>query len=106
MGTSTPPGGGPATVVMTPAPVATPAAAPAAAVQRASVAELAGRFNQASQAPPISGSMGGPFSTKPSDADLSKLARWLYPLISFRIRGELRENRERAGLLTDSYRRW
>ena len=105
MGTPTPPSGGPTTVVMTPASVATPA--PAAAVQRASVAELAGRFSgQAPQAPSESGSASSVFSTRPSDADLSKLVRWLYPLISFRIRGELRENRERAGLLTDSYRRW
>ena len=103
MGTPTPPSGGPTTVVMSPPSVATPA--PAAAVQRASVAELAGRFSgQAPQAPTTPET--SVFSTKPSDADLSKLARWLYPLISFRIRGELRENRERAGVLTDSYRRW
>jgi hypothetical protein len=43
---------------------------------------------------------------RPSDADLSNLSRWLYPLIRYRLRGELREDRERAGLLTDHYRRW
>jgi hypothetical protein len=48
---------------------------------------------------------GSLFAERPSDADLSKLVRWLYPLISFRMRGELRENREQAGLLTDSYGR-
>jgi hypothetical protein len=47
-----------------------------------------------------------PFATRPDEADLSKLARWLYPLISYWIRAELREGRERAGLLTDTYRRW
>ncbi len=97
MGTPTPPGGGPTTVVMTPASVAAPPAP--LAVQRA----------LAPEAPPMSNGSApaaNPFSAKPSDADLSKLVRWIYPLISFRIRGELRENRERAGLLTDSYRRW
>ncbi len=46
------------------------------------------------------------FDKRPDDADLHRLASWLYPLISFKIRGELRTDRERAGLLTDSYRRW
>jgi hypothetical protein len=43
---------------------------------------------------------------RPSDADLDNLSRWLYPLIRFRLRKELREDRERAGLLTEHYRRW
>ncbi len=98
MGTSTPPGGAPTTVVMTPASVAAPA--PAATVQRAV------QVADATPSPATPGRAVSAFSTKPSDADLSKLARWIYPLISFRIRGELRENRERAGLLTDSYKRW
>jgi hypothetical protein len=43
---------------------------------------------------------------RPPDADLDRLSSWLYPLIRFRLRKELREDRERAGLLTDLYRRW
>lgn len=48
----------------------------------------------------------GQFSSRPSDQDLSNLTQWLYPLISYRLKGELREGRERAGLATDNYRRW
>jgi hypothetical protein len=98
MGTPTAPGGGPTTVTITPASVAGPA--PAAAVQRAVEAAPV-----PIQAPPVP---EGPrdFSTKPSDEYLAKLVRWIYPLISFHIRSELREQRERAGLLTDSYLRW
>jgi hypothetical protein len=43
---------------------------------------------------------------RPSDQELHNLSYWLYPFISHRLKGELREGRERAGLLTDSYRRW
>ncbi len=43
---------------------------------------------------------------RPSDEDLSNLSRWLYPLIKYRLKGELREDRERAGLLTNHYGRW
>jgi hypothetical protein len=45
-------------------------------------------------------------SPRPSDHDLNNLSRWLYPLIRYRLKGELREDRERAGLLTDHYGRW
>jgi hypothetical protein len=45
-------------------------------------------------------------SPKPSDRDLANLSKWLYPLIKFRLKADLREDRERAGLLTDNYRRW
>ena len=48
----------------------------------------------------------GLFTNRPSDQDLTNLSRWLYPLIKYRLKGELREDRERAGLLTDHYRRW
>jgi hypothetical protein len=44
--------------------------------------------------------------SRPSDQDLTNLSRWLYPLIRYKLKGELREDRERAGLLTDHYRRW
>lgn len=47
-----------------------------------------------------------PFTERPSDDVLSNLTRWLYPLIKFRLKNDLREDRERAGLLTDNYRRW
>jgi hypothetical protein len=47
-----------------------------------------------------------PFTRRPSDQELTNLSRWLYPLIKYRLKGELREDRERAGLLTDHYRRW
>jgi hypothetical protein len=43
---------------------------------------------------------------RPSDEDLSNLSRWLYPLIKYRLKGELREDRERTGLLTNHYGRW
>ena len=46
-----------------------------------------------------------PFSSRPSDKDLANLASWLYPLISFKMRRELKTDRERAGLLTDLHRR-
>ena len=41
-----------------------------------------------------------------TDEELTNLSRWLYPLIRYRLKGELREDRERAGLLTEHYRRW
>jgi hypothetical protein len=47
-----------------------------------------------------------PFGRRPSDQELTNLSRWLYPLIKYRLKGELREDRERAGLLTNHYRRW
>lgn len=58
-------------------------------------------------APPAlpGGLSAGPLE-RPDDADLSNLSRWLYPFIRYRLKGELREDRERAGLLTDHYRRW
>jgi hypothetical protein len=49
----------------------------------------------------VAGSM-----SRPSDEDLTNLSKWLYPLIKYRLKGELREDRERAGLVTDHYRRW
>jgi hypothetical protein len=48
----------------------------------------------------------GTFSNRPSDQELHNLSRWLYPLIKYRLKGDLREDRERAGLLTDHYRKW
>jgi Domain of unknown function (DUF4157) len=60
----------------------------------------------AAPSPPASEASGGQFGSRPPDEQLANLAEWIYPLISYRIRGELRENRERSGLLTDQYRRW
>jgi Domain of unknown function (DUF4157) len=48
----------------------------------------------------------GPFGKRPSDKELANLSYWLYPLISHKIKGELREGRERLGMITDHYRRW
>jgi hypothetical protein len=83
-----------------------PAPAPAvpAPVQRADVLSALAPRNQ----PPSTGQdePAGPFSTRPSDRELNNLSRWLYPLIKYRLKGELREDRERAGLLTDHYRKW
>jgi hypothetical protein len=87
-------------------PVSVPVAAPA-------VAALVG-VQRAVEAPPeaalaaggAEGEAQGPFVERPSEPDLARLARWLYPIISYRLKGELKEDRERAGLLTDSYRRW
>lgn len=81
--------------------VTPPPTAAALPVQRAE--EPPAKANDSAAAPPLGAS---PFSERPSDADLSKMSGWLYPLISFRIRRELREDRERAGLLTNSYGRW
>jgi hypothetical protein len=49
---------------------------------------------------------GGGSMTRPSEEDLSNLSRWLYPLIKYRLKGDLREDRDRAGLLTNHYGRW
>ena len=85
-------------------------AAPAAAIQRAvEVPEM----NVDPPAPPRppppaapAGGRGSLWSSRPSDTDLARMARWLYPFITFRLRGELREGRERSGMVTDTYGRW
>ena len=59
--------------------------------------------SQPTPAPPEAGAEP---SKRPSNEDLNNLSRWLYPLIRYQLKGELREDRERAGLLTDHYRRW
>lgn len=46
------------------------------------------------------------FDRRPTEAQLSRLASWLYPLIVYKLRNEIRQGRERSGLLTDTYRRW
>jgi syndecan 1 len=97
------PGGGGSTPVMSPAPMSTPppaAAAAGAAIQRAP--------NETTQTDQHStgGAQPNPFAERPDDADLSRLARWLYPILSYQLRAELREGRERSGLLTDNYGRW
>ncbi len=112
---STPMAGEAVTSVFTP-PAASPVAAappssappPAAAgggIQRAE------EFTAPTTNPPAGSSLipGGQEAepmARPSDEDLTNLSRWLYPLIRYRLKGELREDRERAGLVTDHYRRW
>jgi hypothetical protein len=71
-------------------------------------AELDSQPNQTTAAPTPEPATQGTEAglPRPSDEDLSNLSRWLYPLIRYRLKRELREDRERAGLLTDHYRRW
>jgi hypothetical protein len=93
--TATPTSPGSTTIVM-------PAAAPAAAgIQRA-------EQEAPVQAPAAPATEERPtlFAERPDDADLNRLARWIYPIISYLHRSELREGRERSGMLTDSYGRW
>ena len=59
-----------------------------------------------SQVTPPPPDAGAEPSKRPTNEDLNNLSRWLYPLIRYQLKGELREDRERAGLLTDHYRRW
>jgi hypothetical protein len=75
-------------------------------IQRAE--EIAPPVAAAAPAPPEAkpGDQGHAAMPRPSNEDLTNLSRWLYPLIRYRLKGELREDRERAGLLTDHYRRW
>ena len=56
--------------------------------------------------PKKSDAKDGPFGKRPSDNELANLSYWLYPLISHKLKGELREGRERLGMITDHYRRW
>ena len=82
------------------------AAAPSMGVQRAATdtAEPAVAGPPAAPQGPDESHSG--LMERPSEEDLSNLSRWLYPLIKYRLKGELREDRERAGLITDHYRRW
>jgi hypothetical protein len=72
--------------------------------------QMAGETTQTTAPPPATSGppdqIEGSTMAKPSDTDLSNLSRWLYPLIKYRLKGELREDRERAGHLTDHYRKW
>jgi hypothetical protein len=85
-----------------PAPAATPSGG---GVQRAEEFTTP-LFNTAAAPVTAPHARTNPFATRPSDQDLTNLSRWLYPLIKYRLKGDLREDRERAGLLTDHYRRW
>jgi hypothetical protein len=90
---------GPSAAMPAPAP---PGPAP---VQRAELLPAPQPANPA-QASSGQDGQGRPFATRPSNEELTNLSRWLYPLIKYRLKGELREDRERAGLLTDQYRKW
>jgi hypothetical protein len=81
-----------------------PAPAPPAPVQRAD--QLTAPAGTAAAQPSRQDDQTGLFSNRPSDQELHNLSRWLYPLIKYRLKGDLREDRERAGLLTDHYRKW
>jgi Domain of unknown function (DUF4157) len=81
-----------------PAPAAAAAVGP---VQRAT--DTTPSLDTTTAPPPADGSGS---ASRPSDEELSNLSRWLYPLIKYRLKGDLREDRERAGLLTNHYGRW
>jgi hypothetical protein len=86
------------------APGPAPAPAPSAPVQMAD--QLTAPAPAPPAQPPAGSEQAGPFSNRPSEQELNDLSRWLYPLIKYRLKGDLREDRERAGLLTDHYRKW
>jgi hypothetical protein len=88
-----------------PAPAPAPAPAPPVAVQRADPLPAPAGAPSAPAASTPDGQQS-PFSNRPSEQELNDLSRWLYPLIKYRLKGDLREDRERAGLLTDHYRKW
>jgi hypothetical protein len=110
--TSTPQTGSPTPGAAVPAMAAAPAPALAGApIQRDPIdpgmtAPVGPSSATATQTtvPPSSESSALPKQRPPED-QLSSLVEWIYPLISYRIRGELREIRERSGLITDPYRR-
>ena len=79
-----------------------------AGIQRAPEPSSAPAGSPAAPPAPAAAPSGGPgpFASRPSDEELSNLTQWMYPLISYKLKGELREGRERAGLVTDHYRRW
>jgi hypothetical protein len=83
-------------------------AAPAAGVQMApNVRSMASKFEQQAKPPPSpSDGLRSLWPNRPSETDLEKMARWLYPLISYRMRSELRDGRTRTGDTTDVYGRW
>jgi hypothetical protein len=47
-----------------------------------------------------------PQTDRPNNRDLHRLTDWIYPMVSHKIKAELREGRERLGLITDHYRKW
>jgi hypothetical protein len=100
------------TVHLTPAPVtAAPAQAPvapaAAGVQRAGEpGEMAARPYESGDQPSGRSPYESLWPDRPSEIDLERMARWLYPIISYRLRSELRDGRIRSGGITDSYQRW
>ncbi len=108
---STPAPAAGATAVFTPTGSSSPSTAPAPAP-----APMGGGMQRAEDLVPTAASAAQPvtapedqdghFANRPSDQELTNLSLWLYPLIRYRLKGELREDRERAGLLTEHYRRW
>jgi hypothetical protein len=91
-----------------PSPAVTSQGAPAAGVQMApNVRSMASKFEQQAKPPPSpSDGLRSLWPNRPSETDLEKMARWLYPLISYRMRSELRDGRARTGDTTDVYGRW
>ncbi|HET6915497.1 MAG TPA: DUF4157 domain-containing protein [Acidimicrobiales bacterium] len=107
MSTVTSPGSPGTTETYTAAWAPAPTAAPAAQfVQRAEDSPTAVVPAPTTTPDATSGQQPSTSLERPSDEELTKWSQWLYPLIRYRLKGELREDRERAGLLTDHYRRW
>ncbi|HZT67015.1 MAG TPA: DUF4157 domain-containing protein [Acidimicrobiales bacterium] len=83
--------------VSAPAPAAPAVAPPAVPAAPAAVS------NGVQRKPTADGS---PWSVKPTNADLERMARLLYPVLRLELVSELREDRDRAGRLSDIYGRW
>jgi hypothetical protein len=83
-----------------------PSVAAAGAVQRAATDTAPPQAAQGASGMAGSTSATSSGAERPSDQELANLTKWLYPLIKHRLKGDLREDRERAGLLTDHYRKW
>jgi hypothetical protein len=102
--------GAPATLsqqVQPSAAVASEAAAPAGVQMAPNVRSMASKFEQQAKPPsPVPDDNRSLWPRRPSETDLERMARWLYPLISYRMRSELRDGRARTGDTTDVYGRW
>jgi hypothetical protein len=103
--------GGQMPSMMSPAMAPSAPAAPAVSgIQRADDPPAAPAATTATTEPatgtPANAATTGHFATRPSDEELHNLSSWLYPEISHYIKRELREGRERLGMITDHYRKW
>jgi hypothetical protein len=96
--------------------IAAPWASQAAAPAQAPAGSGGGGIQRAPEDDAVAGAAGsqaaGPTGTQaPSpgqsgETNTVELVDQIYPIIRSRLRNDLREDRERAGLMTDLYRRW